>query len=73
MAKVTKAIQVYDETDNCKAIGLVWESNGKEVVILNKNVELDINNGITVVDVNTNKEIYIDLIDLITKTLNELN
>jgi hypothetical protein len=66
VATVTKALQ-----NNNKTIGLVWETNGKEVIVLDRDVEIDINCGISIIDAITNKETYLDIIDLIAEALDK--
>jgi hypothetical protein len=67
MAKITKVI---DNNENI--LGLVWESNGKEVVILDREVKIDINSGLKIKDFAGKGDEFIDLIDIITNAINKI-
>jgi hypothetical protein len=67
MAKVTKGIE-----NNGNIVGLVWDSNEKEVVILDREVKIDINSGLTIKDFSGKGEEFIDLIDIITNAINKI-
>jgi hypothetical protein len=67
MSKLTKVITNYNKT-----VGTIWESNNKEVIVFDKDISLDLNNGLQVREAYGNDSVEIDLIDLISEAMSKL-
>lgn len=55
-----------------KVVGVVWESNGRDIITFDKDIKIDFENGLELFEVNSRNSYYIDLLDIITKSLNNL-
>lgn len=53
-------------------VGVVWESNGRDIITFDKDIKIDFENGLKLFEVNSRNSYYIDLLDIITKSLNNL-
>ncbi|MEL3959474.1 hypothetical protein NST17_20190 [Caldifermentibacillus hisashii] len=51
---------------------VVWELNGKDIIIFDKDIKIDFENDLELFNVNSRNSYYIDLLDIITKSLNNL-
>lgn len=51
-------------------VGVVWESNGRDIITFDKDIKIE--NGLELFEVNSRNSYYIDLLDIITKSLNNL-
>jgi hypothetical protein len=66
--KAIKSICGYSDNKTV-GLGLVWENEGKKAVVIDNSIKIDINSGITIVDVETRKEIYIDILGQILQNI----
>lgn len=64
----------YAITSGGESVGLVWESNGREVIVFNKNVRIDLDFGFEIIDVETAKVVAQKMwIDVITEEMPKIN